>query len=157
MPVDCVCSFVLLTFTHNAVNLKINLFLEPRQDLLNKIEYYQMEHDRLIDEIRRLKQRLGEVSPRSPRPRSPSPALNGYASCPGPSSRSSPVSYIQITIVLYVGLKFSTPVRFLFHLYFIFLFLEVKLFQQRNAGMSDCLSYLITDFAHGELSQEQKF
>ena len=54
-----------------------------------------MEHDRLIDEIRRLKQRLGEVSPRSPRQRSPSPPVNGYASYPGPSStsRSSPVTY----------------------------------------------------------------
>ena len=65
---------------------------DSRQDLLNKIEYYQMEHDRLIDEIRRLKQRLGEVSPRSPRQRPASPRSHGNASYPGPSSRSSPVS-----------------------------------------------------------------
>ena len=34
---------------------------------MNKIEYYQMEHDRLMDEIFRLKSRLGEISPRTSR------------------------------------------------------------------------------------------
>lgn len=45
--------------------------VDPRQELLEKIEYYQSEHDRLLDEVRVLKRRLGEITPKSPRSRSP--------------------------------------------------------------------------------------
>uniref|UniRef100_H2XR41 Uncharacterized protein n=3 Tax=Ciona intestinalis TaxID=7719 RepID=H2XR41_CIOIN len=66
--------------------LKANKTGDTRQDLLSKIEYYQMEHDRLLEEVRRLKHRLGDVSPRSPRNRSASPR---------PSSRHSFVSSVS--------------------------------------------------------------
>ena len=54
---------------------------------MNKIEYYQMEHDRLMEEILRLKSRLGEISPRSSAPEmrselSPNrPHSPGYETC----------------------------------------------------------------------------
>ncbi|XP_039258304.2 uncharacterized protein LOC120334857 isoform X1 [Styela clava] len=48
-----------------------NRNVDPRQELIEKIDYYQSEHDRLLEEIRSLKQRLGDVTPRSPRARSP--------------------------------------------------------------------------------------
>lgn len=44
---------------------------DPRQELLDKIDYYQSEHDRLLEEIRSLKLRLGDLTPKSPRSRSP--------------------------------------------------------------------------------------
>jgi len=50
---------------------KANKSGDTRQDLLNKIEYYQMEHDRLLEEVRRLKNRLGDLSPRRSRDSSP--------------------------------------------------------------------------------------
>ncbi|CAK8672077.1 unnamed protein product [Clavelina lepadiformis] len=66
--------------------LKANKTGDSRQDLLNKIEYYQMEHDRLMDEVRRLKHRLGEISPRA----SYSPRSQARSTYPGPSSNYSP-------------------------------------------------------------------
>jgi len=77
---------------------KANKNGDTQQDLLNKIEYYQMEHDRLLDEVRRLKNRLGDLSPRRSRETSPKSMrntprekLNGSVS-PRPASRSrSPV------------------------------------------------------------------
>merc|ERR1719489_716518 len=77
---------------------KANKNGDTQQDLLNKIEYYQMEHDRLLDEVRRLKSRIGDLSPRRSRETSPKAMrntlrdkLNGSVS-PRPASRSrSPV------------------------------------------------------------------
>lgn len=68
---------------------KANKSGDTRQDLLNKIEYYQMEHDRLLDEVRRLKHRLGDLSPRRSRESSPprsrhlSPRIGGDAAVGG--------------------------------------------------------------------------
>jgi len=67
---------------------KANKNGDTQQDLLNKIEYYQMEHDRLLDEVRRLKNRLGDLSPRRSRETSPKSMRNTPREKSGAVSKS---------------------------------------------------------------------
>merc|ERR1719427_2611426 len=67
---------------------KANKNGDTQQDLLNKIEYYQMEHDQLLDEVRRLKNRLGDLSPRRSRETSPKSMKNTPREKSGAVSKS---------------------------------------------------------------------